>query len=60
MSNCDPLTIRQDDIGGVPAMVSHWRPSAAELQVLNSGGCVTLWVCGVVHPPVAVSVETSE
>ncbi|MBA4343242.1 MAG: hypothetical protein C0423_13985 [Methylibium sp.] len=37
---------------GQPLVLSFWRPSAEELQLLNSGGLVALSVYGNTMPPV--------
>lgn len=39
-------------------MVSFWRPTAEELEQLNAGGLVTLYVFGTMHPPVSIGVES--
>ena len=54
---CSALPVTRVEQDGMPAMVSFWRPTAAELAALNKGGTVALWVYGVAHPPVAVGVE---
>jgi hypothetical protein len=54
---CGSLPIR-DEIGGgdIPRMVSFWRPSEAELKLLNEGALVLLYVVGRTHPPVILTV----
>lgn len=37
-------------------MVSLWQPSPAELELLNQGKPVQLWVMGTGHPPVNLQV----
>lgn len=56
----------RDEIGndpicgpGTPRMLSHWMPSAAELELLNAGGTIQLSVLGEVHPPVLIEVVDS-
>lgn len=51
------LPITRSDVNGMPAVASFWKPSAAELAVLNAGGSVSLWVLGQTMPPVALEVE---
>lgn len=38
-------------------VVSYWRPTPAELQLLNGGAMVRLSVMGRTHPPLAVGVD---
>lgn len=38
-------------------MISAWRPTPAELERLNAGQPVFLWIAGSVHPVVALSVQ---
>ncbi len=54
---CGALPITRVQMEGKPAMVSFWKPDAADLAVLAEGGTVALWVYGEVHPVVAVGVE---
>lgn len=56
MGPCGSLPIR-DEIGGgnIPRMVSFWRPTDAELKMLNEGGLVLLYVVGATHPPVMLT-----
>ena len=54
---CGALPITRTKVDGQDVMVSFWRPTAFELERLNQGGTVALWVYGVAHPPVAVGVE---
>ncbi|NSX15986.1 hypothetical protein HTY52_18030 [Cupriavidus taiwanensis] len=51
------LPITRTNVAGQPAVVSYWKPSAAELAALNAGGSVALWVIGQTMPPVALEVE---
>lgn len=54
---CAPLPyMRRDDVGPSGAYVSMWQPTPEELQQLNAGGCVSLWVFSSGHPPVGLSV----
>lgn len=45
---------------GLPVMVSAWTPTPDELDRLNRGEPVYLWVYGHMHPPVALTVRESE
>lgn len=54
---CSALPITDSTLCGIPCAVSFWRPSPAELELLNTGGSVSLWVTGQNMPPVAVEVE---
>lgn len=52
------VSIQDDeDVVDVPSLVSAWRPSGEELELLNSGGYVQLRILGVTHPPVMLTVE---
>ncbi len=53
---CGALAITDMDIEGMPAVVSFWRPDAAELAALNAGGLVALQIFGQTMPPAAVGV----
>lgn len=53
---CDSLPVMRTPWNGVPAFVSLWKPSIAELAHLCAGGHVRLCVVGQLHPPVAVDV----
>lgn len=57
---CRGLPIRDTMNGDMPAMVSAWEPSPAELAALAAGGKVYLSVLGGGHPPVWLSVEGAE
>jgi len=37
------------------AMQSLWRPSAEDLNKLNRGGAIALWIYGTTHPVVAMA-----
>jgi len=52
------LPITRTEVNGVPAVASFWKPSAEELERLNAGGSVSLWVIGGTMPPVALEVES--
>lgn len=56
---CGSLPIRREAVGVAAAAYmahySNWKPSAAELAVLNTGGCVELECCGF-QPAVSVGV----
>jgi len=54
---CDTLPIIDGDCNGVPVMVSLWKPSPKELEMLNSNGHIELWVYGDNHPVVGVAVN---
>lgn len=42
---------------GTPAMASYWRPTPAELALLQAGQPVRLTVLGTSHPPVMLGVD---
>lgn len=54
---CGALAITRTVVDGQPAMVSFWRPTPLELQLLQEGGTVAVWVYGLAHPPISVGVE---
>lgn len=51
---CRGLPIRDEANGDMPAMVSCWEPTPAELAALNNGGKVYLRIVGAGHPPVMI------
>lgn len=54
---CEGLPIREARLeSGQPVMISAWKPTPDELDRLNRGAAVELAVCGIVHPPVSMSV----
>lgn len=55
---CGALPVTDLKIATQPCVASYWRPSADELQRLNEGRSVVLYVVGRGMPPVAVGVET--
>lgn len=56
--DCHPLTVTMMDLDEVtPVIKSYWKPSEQELQWLNEGAAVVLFVAGSGMPPVALSVE---
>lgn len=54
---CGALSITRTDWGGVPAVVSFWKPTPEEIEAIRSGQPVMLWVAGSSMPPVALMVE---
>lgn len=54
---CAALPITRADIDGHPVIVSRWRPTAEELERLNAGAAVALWVFDAGMPPVALEVD---
>lgn len=50
------LAIRDEKIEGVNFMVSQWKPTPKELDMLVCGGCIFLNIIGEVHPPVSLTV----
>lgn len=55
--HCAHLAILDMESEGVPVMASVWEPTPAELERLNAGAKVTLFVVGRAHPPVALGVQ---
>lgn len=56
----DMLYLRKEKRGSLPVMLSAWKPSAAELELLMRGGSLVLGVLGEVHPPVLMYVSTED
>lgn len=55
---CDSLPIIDiQSEGYVNVMVSLWKPSPKELEMLMSNGHIELWVYGDLHPVVGISVN---
>lgn len=57
---CTHLAILDMESDGLPIMASVWEPTTAELERLNAGAKVTLFVVGVAHPPVMLEVQAGE
>lgn len=57
---CNALPATRTHVGGLPAVLSYWRPDAEELAALNACGAVCLWVVGATMPPVMLDVESLE
>jgi len=59
-TDCRPLPIlRMTDTGGLPVVVSFWKPTPEELAQLNAGGVVALHVWGRTHAPLYVGTENA-
>lgn len=56
-TECDSLTVRDDYFVGRRCVVSHWRPTDAEIEALKSGALIALCVLGDTMPPVALWLE---
>lgn len=54
---CGALPITDTMVAGLPCIVSFWNPSPVELETLNKGGSVALYIIGDTMPPVALEVE---
>lgn len=55
---CGHLAIRDTMCGGNRALVSAWKPTTEELEILKAGGCITLYIIGQgSHPVVAMGAE---
>lgn len=55
--SCDSLPIIDTELNAIPFMVSFWKPTKEELEYLNSGGSVQLWIAGREHPVVLVAAD---
>ena len=57
---CEVLYIRQELRGRHPVMLSAWKPSSAELELLLRGGSLILGVLGTEHPSVLMYVSSED
>ncbi len=55
-NKCNSLEILDAMIDGSNVMLSQWKPSPDEIDLLVSGAQVNLYVWGTGHPPVALTV----
>lgn len=55
---CRPLAITRVIYEGMgPGVISYWKPSDAEIELLLKGAHVRLSAIGGTHPPVAIGVD---
>lgn len=54
---CGALPVTLCMVEGKPAIVSFWRPTAEEIELLKNGGTVGLWVLNDVMPVVGMTIE---
>jgi hypothetical protein len=54
---CDAMPITRTEVNDRPAIISFWRPTAAELAQLNAGALVAVWMIGHTMPPTSIGVE---
>lgn len=54
---CDALPVTVCEFAGFPAVASYWTPTREELDHMNAGKPVVLFVLGQTMPPVALGVE---
>ena len=52
-----PITRVRFELTDEHGCVSFWRPTAAELALLQAGRSVRLCVLGRTHPPISVGVD---
>ena len=57
---CVGLSIRDVVHDGVRYMVSRYEPTPDELERLNAGQPVELWIAGTSHPMIAIQVPDAE
>ncbi len=57
---CANLFVRKEESEETTVMLSAWKPSALELEMLQNGGSVILGVLGSGHPPVLMYVSEDE
>lgn len=55
--SCGSLPIIDQAHSGTRFMVSFWRPTKEELELLQNGGVIQLHVEGYIHPVVAMAVS---
>lgn len=55
-AHCSGLPIRDVITPSGPFMISAWEPTPEELKALQAGASVNLWIGGISHPVVAISV----
>jgi hypothetical protein len=60
LSKCNVLPIIDVDTDQGPFMVSAWEPTPAELEAINAGGSIQLWISGTGHPVVSLTVDAVE
>jgi hypothetical protein len=57
MGVCDDLAITDTQTPhGLPQILSFWRPTTEELQLLQSGGAIVMSIIAVSIPPVSLAV----
>lgn len=56
LSKCRVLPVQDVTTEHGPFMVSAWEPTAEELVAMQRGESVKLWVQGVAHPVVSITV----
>lgn len=57
---CKGLYVRKEAHGKHSVLLSAWKPSISELELLNNGGSVVLGVLGEEHPPVLMVVTETD
>ena len=54
----DVVDIERKD--GSNHMLSLWKPTPEELEMLNNNGVVALFILGTEHPPVIVQTQSAD
>ena len=54
---CVDLYVKDIQFPDSNVMVTEWKPDPGELEQLNNGGSLFLWIYGTIHPPIAMTVE---
>jgi hypothetical protein len=57
---CANLFVRKQQQDGVDVMLSAWKPTKLELEMLQDGASIVLGVLGSGHPPVLMYVSDEE
>jgi hypothetical protein len=56
LGKCGALAVKVCLVGNLPFMISAWEPTPYELELLNKGASIHLYVQGKTHPVVSVCV----
>lgn len=60
LSKCHVLPIRDSETVQGNFMISAWEPTPDEIKALQAGETLKLWIQGVSHPVVAITVGDIE
>lgn len=54
---CANLYVRKEESGDTTLLLSAWKPTALELEMLQGGGSLVLGLISTGHPPVLMYVS---